>query len=393
MAIVTTHDYAADILKTPGFFTAAISSDGENPFEQSFTNQVSSRPTTKYTFDENQESFRNSMNIDNNLFLQNVPDNHYTPLFGYSKMSEYPNPIFHQQIPSPPSSAKHTPLNWPYSEFQPQPQPPRSALHSLVTGNNPNNPRIEYGQVTPPDDQTPNLDYHSLQSVYPEKQMNESQSGRKRKRMSATNADSTGKPTKHSKRSAARSKVSSQASSCELQSPEDEKRSKFLERNRVAASKCRQKKKEWTSNLEARARELQNSKNRLAIMVTSLKDEVLWLKGEMLKHTECGCAQIRDYLAQQADSITNPSSSHKLFESAASPVRSAPTSRTDSASSESQSPPLSQASFGFDEGEETRGQRSPSAHFKTENELEALLTSQLAQDTSDTGIAHRIGRT
>ena len=31
-------------------------------------------------------------------------------------------------------------------------------------------------------------------------------------------------------------------------------------------------------------------------------------------------------------------------------------------------------------------------HFKSENELEALLTSQLAQDTSDRAIAERVER-
>ena len=81
-----------------------------------------------------------------------------------------------------------------------------------------------------------------------------------------------------------------------------EKRSQFLERNRVAASKCRQKKKEWTSNLETRARELQGNKNSMALLVASLREELLYLKGEALKHTTCDCTQIRNYLARQAGS-------------------------------------------------------------------------------------------
>ena len=78
-----------------------------------------------------------------------------------------------------------------------------------------------------------------------------------------------------------------------------EKRSKFLERNRVAASKCRQKKKEWATDLEARARELQANKESLTSLTNSLKEEVLYLKGEMLKHSSCSCPQIKSYLQSQ----------------------------------------------------------------------------------------------
>ncbi|KAI9757626.1 MAG: hypothetical protein M1815_000560 [Lichina confinis] len=85
---------------------------------------------------------------------------------------------------------------------------------------------------------------------------------------------------------------------------EDErKRNRFLERNRVAASKCRQKKKEWTSKLEGRARSLQLERDQLSIVVGSLKDEVLFLKGEMLKHSNCDCERIRHYLNREADNL------------------------------------------------------------------------------------------
>lgn len=85
----------------------------------------------------------------------------------------------------------------------------------------------------------------------------------------------------------------------------NEKRSQFLERNRVAASKCRQKKKEWTNNLESRARELQATKNSMVLLVASLREELLYLKGEALKHTTCDCSAVRNYLARQAESPFN----------------------------------------------------------------------------------------
>jgi hypothetical protein len=75
-----------------------------------------------------------------------------------------------------------------------------------------------------------------------------------------------------------------------------DKREKFLERNRVAASKCRQKKKVWTNSLEERARELTSQRQMLAAHVAMLRNELLELKCKCLEHTSCECEQIREYL-------------------------------------------------------------------------------------------------
>ncbi|KAF8425107.1 hypothetical protein EV426DRAFT_532116 [Tirmania nivea] len=81
------------------------------------------------------------------------------------------------------------------------------------------------------------------------------------------------------------------------------KRRRFLERNRVAASKCRQKKKEWMQNLEETARTAQNNSRYLQAAVVQLKDELLHLKQELLKHHGCDCTQIRTYLMQEAEKV------------------------------------------------------------------------------------------
>ena len=81
---------------------------------------------------------------------------------------------------------------------------------------------------------------------------------------------------------------------------DDIKRERFLKRNRVAASKCRQKKKEYINNLEERARELTSTRNHLMAYVASLKDEIIALKTEMLKHSDCNCVAIREYLRREA---------------------------------------------------------------------------------------------
>ncbi|KAJ5101877.1 Rho GTPase activation protein [Penicillium alfredii] len=83
------------------------------------------------------------------------------------------------------------------------------------------------------------------------------------------------------------------------------KRAKFLERNRLAASKCRQKKKEHTQQLEYRYKEQSEKKERLVAEITRLRSEILGLKNEVLKHAQCGDEPIKLHLAQMVKKITD----------------------------------------------------------------------------------------
>lgn len=77
----------------------------------------------------------------------------------------------------------------------------------------------------------------------------------------------------------------------------DEKRARFLEKNRQAASKCRQKKKAQIKELERRA-EVEAERNReLQRMVAALRDELIVIKGQLLDHGECGCPVIQRWTA------------------------------------------------------------------------------------------------
>lgn len=49
----------------------------------------------------------------------------------------------------------------------------------------------------------------------------------------------------------------------------DEKRRKFLERNRAAASRCRQKRKVWVQSLEKKAEDLSSVNGQLQVLFTS----------------------------------------------------------------------------------------------------------------------------
>ncbi|XP_068204330.1 cyclic AMP-dependent transcription factor ATF-7-like isoform X2 [Palaemon carinicauda] len=66
-----------------------------------------------------------------------------------------------------------------------------------------------------------------------------------------------------------------------------EKRRKFLERNRAAAIRCREKKKKWIENLSIKYDELGAHNLKLQTEVSSLRSEVAVLKSMLLQHKDC----------------------------------------------------------------------------------------------------------
>lgn len=78
---------------------------------------------------------------------------------------------------------------------------------------------------------------------------------------------------------------------------DDEKRKNFLERNRIAALKCRQRKKQWLNNLQAKVEFLTSDNERLQLQSESLKEEIVNLKTLLLAHKECPVAQSNGFHA------------------------------------------------------------------------------------------------
>ncbi|KAF9370023.1 hypothetical protein CPB97_003083 [Podila verticillata] len=72
---------------------------------------------------------------------------------------------------------------------------------------------------------------------------------------------------------------------------EEEKRKNFLERNRQAALKCRQRKKQWLSNLQAKVEYLSTDNEHLQNQTAMLRDEIIHLKALLLAHKDCPVAQ------------------------------------------------------------------------------------------------------
>lgn len=72
---------------------------------------------------------------------------------------------------------------------------------------------------------------------------------------------------------------------------DEEKRKNFLERNRVAALKCRQRKKQWLANLQAKVEMFSTENDALSAQITQLREEVVNLKTMLLAHKDCPVTQ------------------------------------------------------------------------------------------------------
>jgi hypothetical protein len=72
------------------------------------------------------------------------------------------------------------------------------------------------------------------------------------------------------------------------------------ERNRIAASKFRTKKREHTLRAQSEEQVLERTNHALSICVANLTREVQELKTKLLQHTGCDCSLIHEYLAAEA---------------------------------------------------------------------------------------------
>jgi len=72
---------------------------------------------------------------------------------------------------------------------------------------------------------------------------------------------------------------------------DSEKRRNFLERNRQAALKCRQRKKQWLADLQNKVEYLSSDNEKLQTQATSLREEIINLKTLLLAHKDCAVAQ------------------------------------------------------------------------------------------------------
>ncbi|KAI8082300.1 hypothetical protein BDF21DRAFT_337953 [Thamnidium elegans] len=85
----------------------------------------------------------------------------------------------------------------------------------------------------------------------------------------------------------------------------DEKRKNFLERNRQAALKCRQRKKQWLNSLQERVEYLANDNEQLQLQANVMRDEVLSLRSLLMVHKDCHINTNNPMLVQQHQQISH----------------------------------------------------------------------------------------
>ncbi|KAF7560497.1 hypothetical protein G7046_g3634 [Stylonectria norvegica] len=81
---------------------------------------------------------------------------------------------------------------------------------------------------------------------------------------------------------------------------EGPRRYQFLERNRIAASKCRKKKKEWVSDLEETKYWLEQQHTNLQREYNGLVNEVSQMKNHLMAHASCNDPNIDGWLEMEA---------------------------------------------------------------------------------------------
>lgn len=91
---------------------------------------------------------------------------------------------------------------------------------------------------------------------------------------------------------------------------EDHKRSTFLEKNRVAASKCRQKKKEYVSELEDTRSGLEDQNSHLQVEYHGLLGQVTQMKNELMCHASCQDPNIDRWIQNEARKFVEGQNSH-----------------------------------------------------------------------------------
>ncbi|EAA58248.1 hypothetical protein AN6849.2 [Aspergillus nidulans FGSC A4] len=200
--------------------------------------------------------------------------------------------------------------NHPFDELNHKQGPSNRRRSSAETELDQGSYRVRHGQVTPPSDHSPSTVYsvpsHDSKSAYlPSTIEGSSESPPKRRRSGSSNMSGSRGSTRAS-------------TSVEPTSPGDDKQEKTRARNRLAASKCRQKKKEQNHMLETRYEQEKMKNEELTRTVNSLRDAIVVAKDQLLAHSECGHESIKAYIQNMAKNI---SIQHEQFDFGTAPAQ------------------------------------------------------------------------
>ncbi|KAK5137326.1 hypothetical protein LTR08_000296 [Meristemomyces frigidus] len=197
----------------------------------------------------------------------------------------------------------------PVSENDAHSNDPRAAsLPQDISSQRRGAPANHHGQITPPDEDTVELEIRKSSAGVKKSQapsvakMDNSQRARNA-------ANQRHAKTKEIRRVREDSKQLESASNSGEEMVVGSKREKYREKNRLAAAKCRMKKKDNVQELEERSREMSAENNFARIEMRQLRDELTCLRTMALHHAAhiqgCNCVALHAYNAKKAGELAN----------------------------------------------------------------------------------------
>ncbi|KIW34280.1 uncharacterized protein PV07_01068 [Cladophialophora immunda] len=149
-----------------------------------------------------------------------------------------------------------------------------------------------YGQMTPPRSDSAASTDSKAEKLSPKSQPADLQP-RKRGKGRPKAAETASAPSKTTTTTAGRKRKATRKSSITIEqgdSPEEQKRKQSLEKNRLAAAKCRINKKERTERLQRDSQEKAIENAYLKDQVMRMKDEIQQMNAILVAHANCeGC--------------------------------------------------------------------------------------------------------
>jgi len=85
---------------------------------------------------------------------------------------------------------------------------------------------------------------------------------------------------------------------------ETDRKKPYRVKNRAAAKRCREKTKQYEVDLVNKEKQVTQEHMYLDAYVTALKNEVLFLKNQILQHGSCDCDMIQGYIARTASTVS-----------------------------------------------------------------------------------------
>ncbi|KAF7189991.1 Transcription factor atf21 [Pseudocercospora fuligena] len=224
---------------------------------------------------------------------------------------EFMNPAFFDQ-----SSLSPTSQNWPVAQSY-----EGFSTHSLqndIVNGRPSSVVQQFGQITPPDDGTPKFSPVKQNTVTASQPTTNSTSKSERARNAANQ--------RHAKAKKARKDSARDTKDAEDELGDvDDKKERYREKNRLAAAKCRSKKKTHTEGLEESARFITAQNNKLRAEERELRDMFSSLRHQALAHDPtqgCTCQAIHMYNNNKAQEAARGAAMQFAAQSVPSPALS-----------------------------------------------------------------------